>query len=614
MKVFISAVLLFLASALLANDPATPAVPPVRQEIVVTASALPETVESTPAAVTVITKKEIEQQADRDVADVLREVSGVVISRTGSQGRATSLFTRGANSTHTLVLWNGIELNNPYFAGYDWGRFSTAGVEQVEVVRGPYSALYGSDAVAGVVNVLTTPSKSGVGAVVEAGGRGLRSGQADASWVSGGQLLSTSLERRVDDGFAANDDFAQTCASVLWKWTSSDHFSIGVAGRYTDYHLGIPFDLNADATALVATPQRRQKGNERQLAIPISQSFGTFGYELTLSESRRDDQFHDPRDPFGLIDQATDSTTRRARLTTNTKTSFGTVVAGGEVSRATVNDVSTYGVNLADDRRTARSVFAEDRLSLGSGSSRLEVSGGARYDRFDTFGSQTSPRVAAAWIFGSNKLRAAYGEAFRAPSVGELYYPFSGNRGLRPERSRSAEFGYDHAIGTSGEFSATLFHGRYRDLIVFDNATYAFANIGRARTQGIEVALSHDIVPALNAAISYTYLDTNEEATSKPLLRRPRNSGSVVLTWRSGAVDTSLVTLRSGGRDDILPIAPFERVNDRGYTTLDANVQMHFERITPYVKIENATDTKYQEVRGYPSPRRRAIVGVRFAM
>jgi vitamin B12 transporter len=614
MKVFISAVLLLLAPVLSADNTSTPPVPPVKQEIVVTASALPETVESTPAAVTVITKKEIQQQADRDVADVLREVPGVVISRTGSQGRATSLFTRGANSTQTLVLWNGIELNNPYFAGYDWGRFSTAGVEQVEVVRGPYSALYGSDAVAGVVNVLTTPSKSGVGAVVEGGGRGLRSGQADASWVSGGQLLSTSLERRVDDGFAANDDFAQNCASVLWKWTSSDHFSIGVVGRYTDYDLGIPFDLNADATALVATPQRRQKGNERQLAIPISQSFGAFGYELTLSESRRDDRFHDPRDPFGLIDQATDSTTRRARLATNTKTSFGTVVAGGEYSRATVNDVSTYGVNLAGDRRTARSVFAEDRLSLGSGSSRLEVSAGARYDRFDTFGSQTSPRVAAAWIFGGNKLRAAYGEAFRAPSVGELYYPFSGNRELRPERSRSAEIGYDRAVGTSGAFSATLFHGRYRDLIVFDNATYAFANIGRARTQGIEVALSHDIVPALNAAISYTYLDTNEEATSKPLLRRPRNSGSVVLTWRSGAVDTSLVTLHSGRRDDILPIAPFARVNDRAHTTLDANVQMHLERITPYVKIENATDTKYQEVRGYPSPRRRAIVGVRFAM
>ena len=93
----------------------------------------------------------------RDVADVLREVPGLVLARSGSPGKATSLFTRGAASTQTLVMWNGIVLNNPYFSGYDWGRFSTAGVEQIEVVRGPFSALYGSEAMAGVVNVLTTP-------------------------------------------------------------------------------------------------------------------------------------------------------------------------------------------------------------------------------------------------------------------------------------------------------------------------------------------------------------------------------------------------------------------------------------------------------------------------
>lgn len=616
MKSIIPLFLIAVAVAALASDTTPPPLPPtVKGEIVVTASALPETVESTPAGVTVITKKEIEQQGDRDVADVLREVPGMVLSRTGSQGRATSLFTRGANSTHTLVLWNGIEINNPYFAGYDWGRFSTAGVEQVEVVRGPYSALYGSDAVAGVVNVLTAPTRSSVGAAAELGGHGLRNLQAAVSYVDRGQSLSASVERRVDDGFAPNDDFAQNSANVLWRWTSADRFTIGVAARGTSYRLGIPFDLNATATALVPTPQRRQRGNELQLAVPISQSFGTFGYELTLSESRRRDDFHDPRDPFGLVDQSTDSTARRVRFTTNVKTFGGTLVAGGELSRATVNDASTYGVNLANDRRTERSVFAEDRLSFGSGASRVEISGGARYDRFDTFGSQISPRIAAAWIVGQNKLRAAYGEAFRAPSVGELYYPFSGNRDLRPERSRSAEIGYDHAIGTSGALSATLFRGRYRDLIVFDNATYAFANVGRARTQGIEIAIAHDVLPSLHAALSYTYLDARDDQTARqPLLRRPRNSGSLVLTYRRGAADTSLVVLHSGRRDDIMPVAPFSRVSDRAHTTVDANVQMHFERFTPYVKIENATDTKYEEVRGYPSPRRRAIVGVRFAM
>ncbi len=617
MKSLITVLLLSAAAAFADNSTQPVAVKPpsVAAEIVVTASALPETVESTPAAVTIITKSQIQEKGARDVADVLREVPGIVMSRTGSEGRATSLFTRGANSTHTLVLWNGIEINNPYFAGYDWGRFSTAGVEQVEVVRGPYSALYGSDAVAGVVNVLTAPTRSGLGGGVEVGGNGLRNGNFDASYVNGNQLLNASVERRVDSGFAPNDDFAQNSANVLWKWTAADSFSIGVAGRATRYDLGIPFDLNADATALVRTPQRRQHGSERQLAVPVSQSFGSFGYELTLSESRRSDDFHDPHDPFGLIDQNTDSTARRARLTVRDATVFGTIVAGGEYARANVTDVSTFGVNLANDRRSERSVFAEDRFSHAlAGSSRLEVSAGARYDRFDTFGSQTSPRLAAAWIFGANKLRAAYGEAFRAPSVGELYYPFSGNRNLRAERSRSAEIGWDTTIGTSGTVSATLFHGTYRDLIVFDNAAYAFANVGRARSQGLEVGASAGIFANLTAALSYTYLDTKEAATEQPLLRRPRNSGSVTLTWRHGEVDSSLVFLHAGRRDDILPVAPFARVSDRAYSTLDADVQMRLDRFTPYVKLENATDTRYEEVRGYPSPRRRAIVGIRFGM
>src|SRR5205085_2541364 len=205
----------------------------VQDQIVVTASALPETVESTPASVTVVTKDDIDKRAARDVADVLREVPGLTISRTGSPGRATSLFTRGAASTHTLVLWNGIEINNPYFAGYDWGRFSTAGVDQVEVVRGPFSALYGSDAVAGVVNVLTIPKSSGVRGDVEAGGHGLRNGAINGAYVGNGQLVSGSFERRNDDGFAPNDDFSQNSANLLWRWTSANHFSLGLTGRYT---------------------------------------------------------------------------------------------------------------------------------------------------------------------------------------------------------------------------------------------------------------------------------------------------------------------------------------------------------------------------------------------
>lgn len=589
--------------------------PVVGDEIVVTASALAEPVEQTPASVTIVTREDIEDRVARDVADVLREVPGISISRTGSEGRATSLFTRGSNSTHTLVLWNGIELTNPYFAGYDWGRFSTVGVEQVEVVRGPYSALYGSDAVAGVVNIITAPKKSELRAAFETGSKGLRNGDVVASYVNGGSLVSASYETREDDGFAANDDFNQKSANLLLRWTSSNHFSIGLAARHTDYDLGLPFNLNFDSSAIVPSPNRRQNGTERQVAVPISQKIGRFSWEATVSESRRSDEFSDPDDPFGFVASTTESSARRARLSTTTETPIGTIVAGGEYERAEVDDVSNFGASLENNRRKETSFFVEDRLSREVGdASRFELALGARHDRYDTFGSETSPRVAVAFVTGANKFRAAYGQSFRAPSVGELYFPFSGNLALEPERGRSIELGYDLSLGDGGQFSVTAFRGRYTNLIVFDNATYAFGNVGRADSQGVETSYERKLPGGVSSGFSYTFLDTDQDKTGNPLLRRPKHSGSVHVGYRSRNLETNTVVRYTGAREDVLPVAPFSRTTSKSNTVIDLNFQYHLGQFTPYVKIENATNEKYEEVLGYPSPTRRTIFGVRYTM
>lgn len=610
MKHVLAVFLLAIATPLLAQTP-----PAASGEIVVTASAVPETVESTPAAVTVLTRTDIEQRGATDLADVLREVPGLTLSRTGSAGRATSLFTRGSNSTHTLVLWNGIELNNPYFSGFDWGQFATTGVEQVEVVRGPYSALYGSEAVAGVVNVLTTPRTSNVNVLVEGGGHGYRNANVSGAYVTSSMMVAGAYGHREDDGFAPNDDLRQNNGNVFWRWTPVSTFSLGVSARRNSYDLGIPTNTNLAGDQLVPSLHRRGDGNDREIALPVSQTIGRFAYDLTLADVRRSDNFHDPDDPYGLVDSYTDSRVRRARLATRTTTSsFGTFVLGGEYERAIVDDRNTYGTNLDNDRRRERAFFVEDRLSheLASGS-HLELSVGARYDHFDTFGSQTSPRAAVAFVTGNTKVRAAYGEAFRAPSVGELYFPFSGNRNLDAERSRNFEIGFDHGLANNGLFTATYFNSRFRNLIVFDPATFIFANIGRAKSDGLELGYERRVVRQFYTAISYTYLHSDDdESTGKRLLRRPKHSGSASLGYTRGAVDTNLTVIRSGAREDILPIAPYSRISNKGYTTLDANVQWHFGRLVPFVRLENATNQHYEEVKGYPSPGRRAIVGIRF--
>lgn len=611
MKLFsASTIILLIAGAAFAQTPR------VSDQIVVTASAIPETVESTPASVTVITREQIDQQAARDVADVLREVPGLTVSRSGSAGKVTSLFTRGGNSTQTLVLWNGIEINNPYFSGYDWGRFSTAGVSRVEVVRGPFSSLYGSEAMTGVVNILTTPSKSGVQAEVDGGGRGLRNGRVAAAYAGPALQINGAVERREDNGFNPNDDFRQTSASLLARWTPSTALSAGLAVRHTSYDLGIPFNVNAAGDALVASPLRRQNGNERQIAIPLQSTLGRTSVELTLSESRRHDLFRDPEDPFGFTDANTASTSRRARLASTTPTVAGTIVAGGEAERAVVDDSSSFGVNLQRNRRSARSFFVEDRWGTPIGhASRIELSAGARYDDFATFGGQTSPRLAIAWIGSFGKIRAAYGQGFRAPSVGELYYPFAGNRKLHPEQSRNVEAGYDVPVGSNGLLSLTLFRSRFRDLIVFDNESFSFQNIGRALSDGVELGAEEHIGARFDLGLSYTFLRRdNDETTGERLPRRPKHSGSISFGWHAGRTDTNVVLVRSGARLDILPVAPYAIVSNRAYTTLDANVQFRAGRFTPFVKVENLTNARYDEVLGYRSPARRLIAGLRFGM
>jgi vitamin B12 transporter len=617
MKVVLASIVaILLVSSLSAQTTSTnPQGSAVTDEVVVTASGIAETVQTTPASVTVITRDEIDRHAARDVSEVLRDVPGLTVSRTGSEGRATSLFTRGANSTHTLVLWNGIEMNNPYFSGYDWGRFSTVAVEQVEVVRGPFSSLYGSEAMAGVVNVITAPQKSGFRVDVESGQHGLRNAQIGGSYVSGGSALSLSYEHREDAGFNTNDDFTQNAADLFWRYAVTPRFSIGFAARRDSYDLGIPFNNDVTGTVLVPSPNRRGSGSERQLAVPIQQTIGRFAYDLTLSETKRDDVFRDPDDPFGLVDSDTASKTRRARLATRTGTPIGTLVIGAEYVHDVVDDTNNFGPNLANNGRSSRSIFVEDRYAhdFAGGGASLQLAIGARYDHFDTFGSQTSPRLGAAFLTGAHKLHVAFGQAFRAPSVGELYFPFSGNRELNPEHSRSWEVGYDYALSRSALFSATYFNNHFRDLIVFDNASFVFGNIGRASTHGVELGLEQKLGSAYYTQLSYTFLHTQQDQTGDELLRRPKHSGSLFVGYRSGSLDTNVAIRQTGGRFDVLPVSPYSRTEVASYTTIDANVQLHLGRLVPYFKVENLRDKQYEEVLGYRSPGRRTIFGIRYS-
>jgi vitamin B12 transporter len=606
-----------LSTVVLAEDP-SPEVTPESLEgsyserLVVTASAIEESLATAPAAAEVITREDIEARHASFVADLLREVPGLQISASGSPGKAASLFTRGANSTQTLVLLDGVELNNPYFSGFNWGSFPTTGVERVEIVRGPYSALYGSDAMAGVVNVRTDAKWTGLLLNAAAGENGLLDGQLEGAWSSGSWRFAGAVSHRDDDGFADNDDFSQNVGTTSARWASGG-MSLALRARFEEYDLGIPQNTNAAGDALVPSPNRRQDGHSFQLTLPFAHDLGRFAYEMTLSRMESEDNFEDPDDPYGFNFSETDSETARAHLLTTTRTQFGTLLAGGELERAEVDDVTSYGVNLDDSTRDSTSLFAEWRSGHDFGASRLEVSAGVRADDFDTFGSETSPRLALALVGSRYKFRAAWGEGFRAPSIGELYFPFFGNEELDPERSTSWEVGTDIGLGR-GTLSVTWFDNDFDNLIVFDNATSRFGNTGAATTSGLETGFRAPLGRGFSANVSYTWLDTEQKQTGEALLRRPEHSGSAGLWWAAGRVSTGLVVTYGGDRDDVRPVFPFDRLVNEAYTVGKLSAEWDLGAFRPYVAVENVWDEEYEEVAGFASPGRRALIGVRYSL
>ncbi|MBK5257979.1 MAG: TonB-dependent receptor [Thermoanaerobaculia bacterium] len=583
-------------------------------EIVVTASAADETVESTPASVTIITRAEIERREARDVADVLREVPGLSVSRTGAAGKITSVFIRGGSSKQALVLWNGVEMNNAYLSAYNLGQLSSAGVERVEIVRGPYSALYGADAVSGVINILTIPDSSGVSADVEAGENGLMNGTANFSHAGDRWMAHAAVEGRRDDGFEANDDYTGDSLAGGFTFRPRPTIHIGATARISRYDLGIPRNPNSTFTEFVPTPLRREDGSESQIVVPLRVEVGALRFDLRLSESRRHDEFVDPGAPFGGEFAETDARTRSGRAMLQTSHRGGGVISAGlEVEKAEAEHVDSFGLDVDSRNRDSWSLFAEERLSMRRGRGSLELTLGARFDEFETFGSEVSPRIGVAWLASANKWRAAYGEGFRAPALGELYVPFFGNPDLGAERSRNLEVGFDRFLSASSMVSVTIFSSEFDDLIAYDGSTNRFDNIAAATSRGAELGFSGRR-GAFTTAVSYTYLDAVDESDDQRLLRRPEHSGSLSIGFDASSLAGNLSIIHAGERPDVTDLVPFGRVTNEAHTTADLTFHYELGALTPYVKIENISDEVYQEVFGYPSARRRVIAGIRYAL
>ena len=587
------------AAGTAASEPA----PRFSDSLVVTPALDAEPRDDTPATVTVIDAQEIADRQVRDLADLLWSVPGITVAQAGAPGQQTSVFTRGANSNQTLLLWNGIPLNDPFFGDVNWQFVPTEGVERVEVVRGPFSALYGSNAMGGVVQVLTG-TRHGLAADLEGGEHGYARGGLAAGTNLGGVQLDLTGHALRSDGTLNNDFFDGEEVVARALWAPGQGSSLGVLARANDARTGVPFSSG------VPTPETRISWQEREIALPLDATGGRWLVDAQLSDTRFDSTFRSPDDPFGAYASDTRSETLAGRAVgsyhllrqpgQDLEVSLGTEGQGFRVSN---QDVS--GTNL--DHAHQRTWAGFGQASYGGGPVRLDV--GVRRDDNDVYGGQTSLRAGGVWrIAGGTRLRASFGQAFRAPTLGELYFPFSGNPNLRPETGTSYEVGLEQDAGP-WRFMATGFDNRQRNLIVFDNVSFQDVNVGRARSRGLEalVGFRRGIV---SAQLNGTRLDAVDQTTGLELLRRPKWSGNLLATARPGPWAFTFTGRYVGERADLDPVSSARRTNP-SFVRLDlAASRRALPWLSPYARIENLADRRYAEVLGYPSPRRTLIGGL----
>lgn len=574
---------------------------PFADAITITATAAPERTSEVTATVDVVSAAEIADRQAAQAIDLLRTIPGLELVQAGSAGKATSLFSRGTNSSHTLVLWNGIELNDPYLGGFDWSTLSTDGVERIEVVRGPYSALYGSSALGGVVQLVTRRGGDGshLGDLRLEGGSNdyLRGGVAGGRRF-GAVAVDLSGHLRRSDGEIANDFYDGEELDLALDGALGDAATLGALVRWGASDVGIPYDYAGTPLA-----RREQSFTTTSVAVPFAWTGALWHLDAQAATTATDLAVSDPDDPFAA--SRAEAGRDQARLVL--RRSFGDdfeASAGGDWDRQAVRSHDAFGPGLTDESQRTWAAFGQ--LTWTSGP--LRVDAGLRRDDNDVFGAETSAKAGLSWAVSEAwRLRATYGEAFRAPSLADLYYPGFSNPELRPESSQSYEVAVEGGRG-AWRTTLALFENDMDNLIEFDFATFVPQNLGRARARGLEGALAFRRA-LVDARLAATWLDAENLDTGGPLLRRPDASVSLVVFVRPGAWTVGGVLRYVGDRTD------FGDVALAAYSTLDLSLAWRpGGRWEPFVRLENILDESYEEAAGYPAPGVgfRAGIGLRF--
>jgi len=632
----------------------------VSESVVVSAAQVEIPLSQAASTVTVITGAELEARQLHSVADALRTVPGLAVAATGGPGAVTGVFPRGGESNFTLVFIDDVPVTA--FGGeFNFAHLSTENVERIEVVRGPQSALFGSNAIGAVVRVITrrggAPAVSGS---VEAGGydtfrlTGATSGSSGRfEWGASGERLTTDgfTGRRTAAGLTVeNDDYARAAGAVSAGWRD-DRFTLRTQLRHSIDERGTPGPFGTNPVGVFTAIDTVSRGENEQTVASISAVLPLTPRVRALVQTGYHRLQSDFASPFGPSESSSKRWSGRAQIDFPGPPGLD-ISAGAELQREQAGSTFITGGPSFEPlpvTRTIAGYFAEGRWTA---TPRLLVTAGARLDdiRRDAFDLlpddhvvSVNPRLATAWVVrpGSTnltRLRASAATGIRPPGAFDI--AFTDNPSLEPERSRSAEAAIEQTFASGrAAVEAVAFVNQYDDLLVAvgsfrESSRYTTDNISNARARGLELGLTAGgrvgtrLPIDVRGRIAYTFLDSSvlavdndDEApppftVGEPLLRRPRHQLAAEVTATAGRF---AAFVGGGARGRVLDVEPslgtFGGLHyGSGFSVWNAGASWRIPRLGDvYGRVENLFDRQYEEALGFPANGRRATVGLRIA-
>jgi len=595
-------------------------------EVIVTANRFIEPLEETTSEVKIITEKELEKMKVDWTIDALRKLSNIYVKQSGGIGKQTSVFLKtSTKSGDVLVMIDGVKVNSPTSGDFDFSSLSVDEIERIEIIEGPQSTLYGSEAMAGVINIITKKGKGKpkVSLSLEGGSYGT---YKPSFSLSGGD---SQFDYRITtyyyktDGFSAyakgkeDDSYKQAFISGKFGFRPSEKLELEFFTRY--YYDRNELDFGTEDGFLVYKddPDYVQRRHHSLFSGRFKLNLTSFWEQiLTISKVKEIMNAKDPDDIFKWYGFKITPQIYMVDWQNNFYLLERFTLTLGAEYRKEKGKYESF--SSFDEDIENKAIYLNGKFKFLS--NKLILNAGLRYDDHQTFGEKLTYRAGLLYNFPSYGLRfkANFGTAFKAPTLNDLFWPNTGwsmgNPNLKPEESWAWNLGFEKDfLNDKVIFSFNSFYQKYKNLINWTEIapwTYQPQNIGKASIKGFEVNLNLKITPNFQLKTGYTYLDSEDKDTKKYLIYKPTHKYSLIGEYSVGKFFLFADYVYTGKRYD-------DRANTKelkSYSLVNFSASYDFtKRIKAFARIENLLNTNYEEVKDYGTPNRSLYFGINFS-